>query len=69
MGVVVFHPLAAVDAGQQGKVFLRDGPAVFTDQAADRALIGAQPLAQNAFKLTLLPRTIVRALEQVGGRP
>ncbi|BCS32593.1 hypothetical protein TBR22_A18070 [Luteitalea sp. TBR-22] len=37
-------------------------------QAADRSLVGAQSLPQNAFKLTLLPRTIVRALEHVGGR-
>jgi xanthine dehydrogenase YagS FAD-binding subunit len=32
------------------------------ERAAEQATAGAHPLAQNAFKTTLLPRTIVRAL-------
>lgn len=35
--------------------------------AAARAAEGAQPLPLNAFKLLLLERTILRALEHVGG--
>lgn len=34
--------------------------------AARLATGGAEPLAQNAFKVELLPRTIVRALESLG---
>jgi xanthine dehydrogenase YagS FAD-binding subunit len=34
--------------------------------AARLATHGAEPLAQNAFKVELLPRTIVRALESLG---
>jgi xanthine dehydrogenase YagS FAD-binding subunit len=36
--------------------------------AAARATEGAQPLTHNAFKVELLPRTVFRALENVGGR-
>jgi xanthine dehydrogenase YagS FAD-binding subunit len=36
--------------------------------AAARATEGAQPLTHNAFKVELLPRTVFRALEHVGGR-
>jgi xanthine dehydrogenase YagS FAD-binding subunit len=36
---------------------------VFFEQAAARATEGAKPLSQNAFKIELLRRTIVRALE------
>jgi xanthine dehydrogenase YagS FAD-binding subunit len=36
--------------------------------AAVRATEGAQPLTHNAFKVELLPRTVFRALEHVGGR-
>src|SRR5882724_13147886 len=36
--------------------------------AAARATEGAQPLMHNAFKVALLPRTVFRALEHVGGR-
>jgi xanthine dehydrogenase YagS FAD-binding subunit len=36
--------------------------------AAARATAGAQPLLHNAFKVALLPRTVFRALEHVGGR-
>ena len=35
--------------------------------AAARAGEGAQPLTQNAFKVELLKRTVLRALEEVGG--
>jgi xanthine dehydrogenase YagS FAD-binding subunit len=35
----------------------------FFEQAAARATEGAKPLSQNAFKIELLRRTIVRALE------
>lgn len=37
--------------------------------AAALAIDGARPLAHNGFKVALLPRTIVRALEMVGGTP
>jgi xanthine dehydrogenase YagS FAD-binding subunit len=36
--------------------------------AAERALEGAIPRAGNAFKLELLKRTLVRALQIVGGQ-
>jgi xanthine dehydrogenase YagS FAD-binding subunit len=35
-------------------------------EAAQLATEGARPLHHNAFKVTLLPRTIVRALEMAG---
>jgi xanthine dehydrogenase YagS FAD-binding subunit len=35
--------------------------------AAERAVEGARPLAYNGFKVELLKRTLVRALETVGG--
>jgi xanthine dehydrogenase YagS FAD-binding subunit len=38
-------------------------------EAAAHATTGAQPLPFNAFKLPLLERAIVRALEHVGGLP
>jgi xanthine dehydrogenase YagS FAD-binding subunit len=44
----------------------RPGRAVYRE-AAERAVEGARPLAYNGFKIELLTRTIVRALEQVGG--
>ena len=37
------------------------------EQAAEIATKGARPLSQNSFKLTLLKRTLTRALMQVGG--
>lgn len=36
--------------------------------AATRAGEGAHPLTHNAFKVELLTRTVLRALEHVGGR-
>jgi xanthine dehydrogenase YagS FAD-binding subunit len=36
------------------------------EMAAQLALEGARPLRHNHFKLNLLPRTIVRALELAG---
>jgi xanthine dehydrogenase YagS FAD-binding subunit len=36
-------------------------------RAAELASNGARPLGQNAFKITLLKRTLTRALMQVGG--
>lgn len=35
--------------------------------AAERAVEGARPLAHNGFKVELLKRTLVRALETIGG--
>ena len=37
------------------------------EQAAEIATKGARPLSQNGFKVTLLKRTLIRALVQVGG--
>jgi xanthine dehydrogenase YagS FAD-binding subunit len=37
------------------------------ETAAEQAVAGAKPLKQNAFKVTLLKRTITRALIQAGG--
>ena len=37
------------------------------EQAAEIATKGARPLSQNSFKVTLLKRTLTRALMQVGG--
>ena len=37
------------------------------ERAAELAANDARPLSQNAFKVTLLKRTLVRALMQVGG--
>ena len=37
------------------------------EQAAEIAIKGARPLSQNSFKLTLLKRTLTRALVHVGG--
>ncbi|MBV9275084.1 MAG: xanthine dehydrogenase family protein subunit M [Verrucomicrobia bacterium] len=37
------------------------------ETAAEQAAAGAKPLKQNAFKVTLLKRTIARALIQAGG--
>jgi xanthine dehydrogenase YagS FAD-binding subunit len=37
------------------------------ETAAEQAVAGAKPLKQNAFKVTLLKRTITRALVQAGG--
>ena len=37
------------------------------EQAAEIATKGARPLSQNSFKLTLLKRTLTRALMHVGG--
>jgi xanthine dehydrogenase YagS FAD-binding subunit len=35
-------------------------------RAADRAVEGARPLSGNAYKVRLLRRTIIRALELTG---
>jgi len=45
----------------------RDG-AAYRD-AAERAADGAVPRAGNAFKVELMKRTLVRALQTAGGRP
>ncbi len=37
------------------------------ERAVELAANDARPLSQNAFKVTLLKRTLVRALMQVGG--
>jgi xanthine dehydrogenase YagS FAD-binding subunit len=37
------------------------------ERAAARAIQGARPLSGNRYKVDLLPRTIVRALEMAGG--
>ncbi len=44
------------------------GPDVFR-AAADRAADGAQPRGDNAYKVELLKRTVVRALIELGGCP
>jgi xanthine dehydrogenase YagS FAD-binding subunit len=36
-------------------------------EAAARSTEGAQPHGHNAFKMTLLPRTVERALRALGG--
>ncbi|HEX5085138.1 MAG TPA: xanthine dehydrogenase family protein subunit M [Blastocatellia bacterium] len=46
----------------------RESSARVWRDAAMRAGEGARPLTDNAFKVELLKRTVVRALEQVGGR-
>ena len=38
-------------------------------EAAARSIEGAEPRGHNAFKMTLLPRTVERALRNVGGLP
>ncbi|PXY31390.1 FAD binding domain-containing protein [Prauserella muralis] len=53
--------LRAVEAALRGKPATEDSFA----EAASRAVDGASPLPQNGFKLSLLPRTIVRALLEV----
>ncbi|GHE79052.1 carbon-monoxide dehydrogenase medium subunit [Amycolatopsis deserti] len=53
--------LTAVEAALRGKPATEES---FTAAAA-LAVEGAKPLADNAFKLSLLPRTIVRALLEV----
>ncbi|TVT48929.1 xanthine dehydrogenase family protein subunit M [Amycolatopsis rhizosphaerae] len=53
--------LEAVEAALRGKPVTEES---FTE-AASIATEGAKPLADNGFKLSLLPRTIVRALLEV----
>ncbi|GAB3561943.1 xanthine dehydrogenase family protein subunit M [Amycolatopsis endophytica] len=53
--------LSAVEAALRGKPATEESFAA----AAALAVEDAQPLTENAFKLTLLPRTIVRALLEV----
>jgi xanthine dehydrogenase YagS FAD-binding subunit len=55
--------LRNVEAGLVGRPW---APATLR-QAASRAIEGAVSRPQNAFKLDLLPRVIVRALETIGG--
>ncbi len=55
--------LRASEAALVGKAPAREAFAA----AARFALEGARPLAHNHFKMELLPRTIVRALEMAGG--
>jgi xanthine dehydrogenase YagS FAD-binding subunit len=54
--------MRACEAALTGK---RPGRAVF-EAAAMHALDGVRPLAHNHYKVDLLPRTIVRALEMAG---
>jgi xanthine dehydrogenase YagS FAD-binding subunit len=53
--------LPAVERALRGK---RPSPAAF-ESAAALAVDGARPLAHNGFKVTLVQRTIVRALTEV----
>lgn len=53
--------LPAVEAALRGKPATEESFA----EAASIAVEGAKPLAENGFKLSLLPRTIVRALLEV----
>lgn len=55
--------MRASEAALAGKTLARTA----FEAAARLALEGAKPLAHNRFKLELLPRTIVRALEMAGG--
>jgi xanthine dehydrogenase YagS FAD-binding subunit len=55
--------LPVVAAALKGKTANR---ALF-EAAAEQATEGARPLSQNGFKVSLLKRTIVRALSEVGG--
>lgn len=50
--------LPAVEQALRGKALRRD----VVEAAATRAVAGARPLEHNAFKVTLLQRTIVRSL-------
>jgi xanthine dehydrogenase YagS FAD-binding subunit len=52
---------------EEALVGQRSGERVWRD-AAMRAGEGARPLTDNAFKVELLKRAVLRALEQVGGR-
>jgi xanthine dehydrogenase YagS FAD-binding subunit len=54
--------MRAAEEALAGKVLNR---AIF-EKAARLASDGARPLAHNAYKVELLPRTIVRALEMAG---
>jgi len=64
LGGVATKPWRARDAE---KLLIGKAPstAVFRD-AADAALAGAQPIGDNAFKVELAKRTIVRALQRAG---
>ncbi|HVV10542.1 xanthine dehydrogenase family protein subunit M [Amycolatopsis sp.] len=53
--------LPAVEAALRGKPATEESFA----EAASIAVEGAKPLAENGFKLSLLPRTVVRALLEV----
>ncbi|WP_327112895.1 xanthine dehydrogenase family protein subunit M [Streptomyces sp. NBC_01341] len=65
LGGVATHPWRALEAEE-----VLTGGAASTDvfrAAARAALAGAQPRPQNAFKVELAQRTLVRALETVTG--
>lgn len=65
LGGVATHPWRALEAEE-----ILTGAAASTDvfrAAARAALSGAQPRPQNAFKVELAQRTLVRALETVTG--
>jgi xanthine dehydrogenase YagS FAD-binding subunit len=66
MGGVGTKPwrVPAVDEALRGKL----PDAVTFRAAAEGAAEGATPRARNAFKVELMKRTLVRALETVGGR-
>lgn len=54
--------MRACEAALAGKAATREN----FENAAKLALEGARPLSQNHYKIELLPRTIVRALEMAG---
>jgi xanthine dehydrogenase YagS FAD-binding subunit len=64
LGGVTTKPWRAREA-ERVLVGRAPGTAAFRD-AADAALVGAQPTADNAFKVELAKRTLVRALQRAG---
>jgi xanthine dehydrogenase YagS FAD-binding subunit len=55
--------LYAVEGGLRGRPLRQD----LVELAAQRAVDGARPLAQNRFKVSLVQRAIVRAVMSLGG--
>jgi xanthine dehydrogenase YagS FAD-binding subunit len=56
--------LRAVEAMLAG----RQAGAAAWERAADHAIVGARPLSGNAYKVELLRRTVIRALEMAASR-
>lgn len=60
-------PTAAPPAGERRPLGVGDPAPDFIDEVAatDAALVGAAPTPENAFKVELAKRTLVRALTEV----